>query len=777
VDNGRDFVAALEDAAMERDRIGGTGLSWIFFAAGALALATQVYLLRELIVALQGDETAIGLGLGAWLAGIALGGAAGRRLGKGRPGRWAGVGLALLAVAGPGATILARLGRLVLAPPSGELLSLGPEVLLAVVALAPPGFLIGATFATLAASAAQAGWPAGKGIARLYVLESLGSLVAGVAVTFLLIPFVSPLSGACAAAGVCLLAALPASRSRAVSGRLAHPVLALLLIAGSLPPVASPLEEATVRKRFEGLVPGVPLVDWGDTPYQHVSIAGDSTRHLYLGGQYAGSFPDPVEDESLAHQWASLAPAPTRTLVLGGGYPGYLPYLLRHPVDKIDWVSIDHGALGLVRRYLPLGDVELLDHHRLNLVEADPRRFLAEGADRYGLILVLEPAPVTLLLARYSTAEFYALCGRRLSPDGVLVIPFESPPNVLSGETAALAGSVYGALRRTFPTVLAHLAPGGYLIAGHDPGPVTLDPEVLSRRYRERGIRSDVFAPELFPALLSPDRIAEQGAALREAARDVSASEDDRPVSFIHALTLRQRLAGSVLAPVLARAAGAPRSVLLTIAMLPSLAVVIWFAVRRRGKDILAGAAVHAIIVAGACGMCWSLLVLFSFQTTVGALYGQIGWLAALFMLGLASGGWLLAGAAEKPHGEARRRLVVVAACATGYALLVPVALIVLPRSATGSNVVAALGHASLLLGAGAVTGALFPTAAGAMLAAGRDVADTAGTLEWADHLGASFAALVSAVLLVPALGLSGTGWLLLGLQAIALTGLALARD
>ena len=42
-----------------------------FFAAGFLAVAAQVLLLRELVVDVAGDELAIGVGLGAWLLGIA----------------------------------------------------------------------------------------------------------------------------------------------------------------------------------------------------------------------------------------------------------------------------------------------------------------------------------------------------------------------------------------------------------------------------------------------------------------------------------------------------------------------------------------------------------------------------------------------------------------------------------------------------------------------------------------------------------------------------------
>jgi len=52
-----------------------------FLAAGLAATAGQVLLLRELVVDGAGDEAGIGVGLAAWLLGIALGAVTARRLG------------------------------------------------------------------------------------------------------------------------------------------------------------------------------------------------------------------------------------------------------------------------------------------------------------------------------------------------------------------------------------------------------------------------------------------------------------------------------------------------------------------------------------------------------------------------------------------------------------------------------------------------------------------------------------------------------------------------
>jgi spermidine synthase len=277
--------------------------------------------------------------------------------------------------------------------------------------------------------------------------------------------------------------------------------------------------------------------------------------------------------------------------------------------------------------------------------------------------------------------------------------------------------------------------------------------------------------------LFPPERIQEQERVLQSASRTVPASRDERPVSFLYALALRQRLAGSALAPVLARVSRAPPWHLGILAVLPSLVVLVWVAVRRRHPERgVSLAAVHAVAVTGACGMSWSLLILFSYQTRVGTLYGQIGWITAMFMLGLALGGRLMSRTAEASPATARRRLLAVTAAGTAFAVMVPVALRAFAGVTVGMTALPSFLHGAVMLCAGGVTGALFPVAAGALLAERRGAPDTAGTLWWADHIGAAVAAPVAAVIFVPALGLHGTGWLLVALEGLALTGAALTR-
>jgi spermidine synthase len=171
--------------------------------------------------------------------------------------------------------------------------------------------------------------------------------------------------------------------------------------------------------------------------------------------------------------------------------------------------------------------------------------------------------------------------------------------------------------------------------------------------------------------------------------------------------------------------------------------------------------------------MGFSLLLLLSFQARVGVLYGALGALTALFMLGLALGAGMaqraLAARGEKPPGTAGLRGALVAALS--YAVALPWTLAASARASESGLAAALLAHGALLLAAGVVTGALFPMGAAMRLAGGDSGGEAAGRLEAADHLGAALAALLGAVLFIPILGLTRSAWLLAALLAIALVG------
>jgi spermidine synthase len=281
----------------------------------------------------------------------------------------------------------------------------------------------------------------------------------------------------------------------------------------------------------------------------------------------------------------------------------------------------------------------------------------------------------------------------------------------------------------------------------------------------------------MLTALLAPERVASDEAALLDAASRAETSRDDRPVSFLHALARRQQTTAGSWGRLVAAASRMPPPALVVLAFLPSFLVLARQQATagtpaRRAK----AAASHAVAVVGAAGMGWWLLLLFSFQTHAGALYGWLGALTATFMLGLAVGATLAPRGAfakgernEASLPGAVRALRLSLGAALVFAATLPWTLPAAARAAGGGAFAALLAHGALLLAAGVVTGGIFPIAAEARLAAGEGAGEAAGRLEAADHVGAAAAALVGAVLFVPVLGATGSVWLLAGLVAVAL--------
>jgi spermidine synthase len=745
----------------------------VLVGLGVTSVSAQVLLLRELIVGASGDETAVGLGLAGWLLGIAGGAVAARRWARrsgGRGAAWPLAGLAAwLALAVP----LARFLTSALAPPAGEVAGLGTQLVLAALLAVPPGALAGGAFTALAGRLERAA--RSRAVAALYVLEALGSLAGGLLLTLLLLPWMLPTRAGLLLGALGAGCALPLTGPGWRRGRPALAGLAVLLAAVSVSPLAHRLADAGSAARFSVQAPGQQLLAWEETPYEHVALGRiDGTVSVYRSGSYAGGFPDPAEHETAAHLLASLSPELRRVLLIGDQHLGQLAFLLRHDVDKVELVQMDREAFALIREQLPRADRRALRDPRVEVVFADPRHHLAREGPAYDLIVLDRPRPETLLLARLTTVEAFGSAARRLTDRGVLVVSLATPPNALTGSAAAMAASVHGAMAAVFSEVEAAPGSRGVLIGGDDPGAVTLDPDVLADRWRRRGVSSEVFVPELFDVLYPPARVAGFTAELRRLSGHVPPSRDARPAAFLHALALRQQTASGTAGGWLARLARVPSWWWLLAMSAPSLLVfVVAGAIRARRPERPAGAlpGVHALAATGAAGMLWSLLLLFSFQTRAGALYGQLGALTGLFMAGLGAGGW--AGISVTRRWGVR----VMPAVALAFAVLVPLALQGIDAWTAMPRAAAFVVHGLLMAAAGAATGGVVPAATAVLERAGRDPVAMGAALEGADHGGAAVGALAGAVILVPVLGLPLAAGALALVQALSAATIAIGSD
>lgn len=754
---------------------------------GATSLLLQVLLLRELLTSFFGNELAIALVLLNWLLIVA----AGSWL-AGRVRRWAlelgsFVTLQLLvALVAPAAIMLSRaMGGRTMFP--GEVVTPPTMVALAALSVAPGCLLLGAQFA-VACRIAEAVDHQRRAVSKVYALEALGAVLAGVLFHFILADYASPVAAClglglansiCAiwlqTAGVSAAGVTPkwlrwlsdegqeapaeAQRTQELrAGRLrrARIATAALLTATLLALLAIPsgrrlLNDWSLEMRWRGF----DLLASVNSRFGNLAVTrSESQTSFFQDGSLLFTSEDLEASEWVAHLPMLQLARPGDILMIGPGYPATLTEVRKHPVRTVTVFEIDPALVRLAGEWLPSGARTLTTASRgasarssqwgpTELVIGDARALLQRSAKQYDAIIVSLHDPSTAALNRYYTLEFFNLVKEHLSPEGILSLDLSGHEAYLMAERKLIHAAVYHALARTFADVW--VAPGFdvHLLAARQPGVLTRDPELLARRLEERGIRAQFVSPFSLGIQLIPFKAELYVDAIRKVTPVLNT--DLQPVTYSNYLRLwlRQYAAGGLrVLSVIERAPRGSHWLLLIAVALAAAARHRRFEARRQ-RIALYTAAV------GFVEMGLQLVVILGFQALVGCLYYEIGILIALNMAGLALGGW----AGGLPWMTVRQggALLLLALGVSCLAYSFGAVLGALQGALWA--VPACLGAVALVTGV--LGGAAFPLAVSQFHPIGGDQARSGSMLYAWDLIGGAAAAMIVGLFLIPSLGLS----------------------
>jgi spermidine synthase len=774
------------------------------FCLGLFSVIGQVTCVREMLVAFFGNELTVGVVLSTWLASISLGAFAARLLlsridDADRLRRVLCVLGGCLALLLPLQVQWIRVARSVLGVPAGEYASLHVVFGCAVVAFLPSCAMIGLFFpvacarlAAVTGGGGESGESAVSPASRVYSWEAVGSALGGAALTYLLLPLLSPLRivAGGSAAGL-LIAVLNARGSR---GRTVLGLLAAVALASAAIPVLTPVEEASVRARWRafGVLPDahaeseaggarVRFVGHENTVYQNLALFESLGQYaLYANGEVMSVFPDAFAYEPDVHFVMAQKPDARRVLLLGGNPVGEVPELLKYPLEALVHVEIDPGVGRLVRSAVPgVFDAAVRDR-RLQRVTGDAARYIMTCRETFDVVLVRAPSPSTAGANRFYTREFFQAVKRMLSPGGFVQTSVTSSVR-LQDEAAELGASVYRALKSVFPVVLVTAGEDNVLLAG-DAG-LTFDRQTLFERSRAVGIANQCFRPEYFLGSddIDPDKCSY--VVKRFESVNVRANTILRPSTYLHQLVLWSRYSESGVGPVLRRLQGPelPFRICSVVTygigalLFVSAAIAVW---QRGGGGSGLGRGWARVQIAvligttGFCGMAIEMLLVLVFQGLYGYIYTRIGLIVAMFMLGLVAGApsgrwmagkggrmpWLLMGAVE----------LLLAVFPFAIILLVHAAA--LPAGST--SLLRALEAAvyGCVVVAGWAVGAEFPLGNRLLMDAGGSVGAAAAVTDASDHCGAALGSLLVGVLLVPVFGLRAACLALIAVKVVGLT-------
>lgn len=726
------------------DRASTRSIAFATCASGMAALILQTLVFRTFFTVFEGNEWSVSLFFFSWLLWGAIGAGLARLLPvASRPVP----PLSLLLTAYlPAACLqfyLASASRRMAgltAFDSFSAFTILPGVLLA---NAPVSLVSGMLFVWLVQALGKADPQHPRSASRIYVWEALGSFAGGALVTLLLYVRQSSiriaLLTALLPAAACLSSGSSLRDARRHRQHLLPLAIGLLSLCALCTGADQRLTDLLDRRAWQSLLPGG---QWTG------SFTTAANRYRY--GTYRGPFnvtagtavietlPDRDQAERLLLLLLAQQPNAANILLIG---PGLLPAAQaleqRVPPVHTVWMNPDAEYAEALLHHLPPN----LRAPAPQAPRAPIRRALTDASQVYDAAVIHLSADDTVAHSTLFTPAFLQQIKNRLAPDGTLYLNIEIGANYMGRERTLAAASLYQSLSRCFRQVL--IFPGDTpRLAASDASTFTDQPETLIHRLANACPDWSGAPPELLHDFCNPTRAE----PLRRILEEETATHG--PL-ITHTMT-RPRLTLFSTLSMLRKAMPnmpdlTPPLPFLMSAVFPLLLLPLLLLLMRNVSVSHAppASAPNALIFfAGFSGFALNYLLLILFQAVYGTLFLRIGWLCALFMIGLCAGGTLmirLAARTARPRAARIQLGLYAAVC------LLTVLLLHRPHP---------LLFDLLFLAAGASAAGFIPLAEDRLRQQGLSPLRIGRRIARHDHLGGAIAALLCGLLILPLIGM-----------------------
>lgn len=487
-----------------------------FFVSGFCALLLELSWTRLVLGFLDAGAMVISLNLFFVLVGFAVGGAAVSRFADVSPAPRV-LAAGLLA----GAALAAMVGM-----SSIEVLALGDttgywppaEALFAMAGLIfPAATLMGAGFPVLVKTLVSSGERLGQQVGGFYALNTIGTVLGGLAAPFLLIPSIGVSHTLLLGAGLQLAVAVLFMVTEPGVGKRPKAVIwgMVAVTAALMVPNRDAYHEALrqnaaaeyphwamERAYVEGADSTVILYEADEIGRQ--TQRDDNRFRIQVNSSALVAF-DTNETKLMAHLPLAAVPDPKRALVICFGMGNTFRSALAHGIE-VDVVDIN-AAIPELARIHQADPSRTFDNPRGRIYINDGRNYLLLTDKKYDMITI-DPAPPTygLGLGNIQSKEFYQLVADRLTDQGVAE----------AWMVAHLKGDfelTLAAFRAVFPHVA--IFKGVRYAAFHVLGsksPIRISKARLDKLFSDPELKADLgetdisyFSPELFEQIYQTD--------------------------------------------------------------------------------------------------------------------------------------------------------------------------------------------------------------------------------------------------------------------------------
>jgi len=766
---------------------------------GLSGIVAQIILLRELLVSFLGNELTLGIILANWLILEGIGSfVIGKSVEKVKGKLEIYVLLQLIfSIALPASIYLARVFKNILVTTPGEAVGFVPIYYSSFLILLPVALPHGALFTYGSRNYSLFFRGEATSIGRVYVLETIGSIVGGLLLTFLLIQRLHSFEIALVVSLTNTLVSIfllwPGQTSTSVRFKKNLLILSIfltVLFSFSLFPLPSrEIHFSSIQRQWRGL----NVLHNENSIYGNITVTKRGEQFTFFTDgvpSITTPVPDIAKIEDFVHFSMLFHEKPESVLILSGGAGGMIHEILKYPVRLIDYVELDPLLLKLIEKFsTPLTESELSDG-KVKVHYTDGRLFVKRTINQYDIIFIGLDAPQELQTNRLFSYEFFSITKERMTPDGIIALTLPGSLTYISPELRDLNGCILDTLKSVYRHVRVIPGDVNLYFASNSDKLTMVSSEKMIRRFEERKIKTSLFTNAYIEYRLN-ERWLEWFSQSMER-QETHINSDFRPLGVFFNLSYWNALFSPYLVGIFKWIEGVSLKFIIAVVSVLTLIFAILFLVSPKTSR---HAIPYAIFTSGFGGMIFDLAIIFTFQTLYGYLYYQIGLLVTIFMVGVALSSYTITCRLDRIEKDASLFLVSEL-CLIGFSLLLPFVFLI-PSRYIEKQVVYVLLYAVFLTMSflsGALIGLQFPLATKIHLRVSRgeeslgqsssgdgsmgrisvgggitgntsqkeaSLGYTAGLLYGADLFGGYFGGLIGGVLLLPILGLKESCFIL----------------
>jgi spermidine synthase len=744
---------------------------------GLSATVAQIILLRELLIPFLGNELTLGIVLANWLILVAVGSFI---IGKSveRVERKLEVFVMLqlaLSIAFPLAIFLCRLFKNILLATPGEALGFVPIFYSSLLILIPVTLPYGALFTYGCKLYARSDGEDASSVGQVYLLETVGSMIGGLLLTFLLIQYFNSFTIAFLIAfsnslmSIFLLRANPIS-SRAIFQKafmILSIFLAFLFAFALLPQISSSIHQFSIRSQWRGL----NVIHYENSIYGNITVTKRGEQYTFFADGVP-SITSPVPDisfiEDFVHFPMLFHEKPESILILNSGAGGMIHEILKYPVTRVDYVELDPLLLKLVQKFpTPLTQSELSDR-RVKIHYMDGRLFVQRTGERFDLIFIGLSTPQSLQTNRLFSSEFFSLAKEKMNSNSILALSLPGSVTYISPELRDLNGCILDTLRSIYHHVRVIPGDVNLYIASDSDLLEKISPNVISKRLEERKVQTSLITGNYIDYRLNDRWLKWFWQSM--GGRKAHINSDFHPLGVFFNLSYWNSLFSPYLTGVFKWYQN--NSLTLSVAkiiLITLLLATLFIKIPRLSRHAIT----YSIFTTGLTAMVFSLAIIFAFQTLYGYLYHQIGLLIAIFMFGIASGSFFITKRFDRMRKDSLLFLKTEVAIIF-FSILFPFVFLASSHHLENKVIYFTLYGAVLIMSflSGMFIGLQFPLANKIYLRSHPEkglLGQTAGLLYGADLFGGFVGGLSGGVLLLPILGLKETCFIMAMLKMSSL--------